>query len=182
MSPRYNSHTTHRYTVINYQNGDRYEGQVLMAVVIPGNNSTIDIPVRDGHGTYLCANKEVRSNYEFVGNWKNNRRDGSGGRCFYYNGDLYIGDWKAGRRNGSGDYFQRKGERYMGEWKEDMRHGPGTMTSSNGTKYVGKYYQDKKHGQGQIFMPHGHDPNVRQVIFEEVWDKGALLSHKEVKH
>jgi len=53
----------HRLTVIHYHNGDKYEGQVK------GN-------LHDGYGVYLCANKDKRNNYEYVGNWKNNLRHG----------------------------------------------------------------------------------------------------------
>jgi len=70
----------HRLTVMTYHNGDRYEGQIFKNV-------------RDGFGMYICADKEKRSNYEYVGQWKNNLREGQG-KCCFYNGDLFVGEWR----------------------------------------------------------------------------------------
>ena len=114
-------------TVIHYHNGDKYEGSILRNA-------------RDGYGVYICADKEKRSNYEYLGYWKNNLRDGPDGKCFFYSGDLYVGDWKQGKRHGAhGDHFYRKGERYTGEWKNDMKDGMGTLVSANGAKYIGRF-------------------------------------------
>jgi len=128
--------------------------------------------LRDGYGIYICADKEKRSNYEYLGYWKNNLRDGEG-KCYFYNGDLYVGDWKAGKRHGKGDYFYRKGERYTGDWKNDMREGQGTLVSSNGAKYEGGFKQDKKHLRGKMTLPD-------HSVFEEYWEYGVLVEHKKV--
>ena len=39
---------------MNYHNGDRYDGQIIRNL-------------RDGYGIYVCADKEKRSNYEYIG-------------------------------------------------------------------------------------------------------------------
>lgn len=44
----------HRATVIHYHNGDKFEGQIYRNL-------------RDGYGVYICADKEKRSNYEYMG-------------------------------------------------------------------------------------------------------------------
>lgn len=129
--------------------------------------------VRDGFGIYICADKEKRSNYEYIGAWKNNLRDGDG-KCYFYNGDLYVGDWKAGKRHGKGDHFYRKGERYTGDWKSDYKEGFGTLVSSNGAKFIGRFKQDKKHGTGKMVFPDSQ-------TFEEIWQYGILSSHKKVE-
>jgi hypothetical protein len=150
-----------RVTVIHYHNGDKYEGQIVR-----GN-------VRDGFGIYVCADKEKRSNYEYIGSWKNNLREGEG-KCYFYNGDLYVGDWKQGKRHGKGDHFYRKGERYTGEWKNDMKDGTGTLVSTNGAKFLGKFKQEKKHGTGKMYFPDNQ-------VFEEQWQFGVLTSHKKIE-
>ena len=88
---------SHVWVKKTYGNGDHYEGQVL------SNHREI----RDGQGTYFCANKQKRTNYEYHGEWKKNSREGQG-HCFYYNEDLYVGQWKADKRHGQGDYFSRR--------------------------------------------------------------------------
>ena len=150
-----------RVTVIHYHNGDKYEGQIVR-----GN-------VRDGFGIYVCADKEKRSNYEYIGSWKNNLREGEG-KCYFYNGDLYVGDWKQGKRHGKGDHFYRKGERYTGEWKNDMKDGTGTLVSTNGAKFLGKFKQEKKHGTGKMYFPDNQ-------VFEEQWQFGVLTTHKKIE-
>ena len=153
--------TEPRLTVMNYHNGDRYDGQIIRNL-------------RDGYGVYVCADKDKRSNYEYIGDWKNNLREGTG-KCFFYNGDLYVGDWKGGKRHGIGDHFYRKGERYQGEWKNDMKDGRSKLVSANGSKFIGRFKQDKKHGQGEMHLPDGK-------IFEETWQFGVLVSHKKIDH
>ena len=69
-----------RTTILHYHNGDRYEGQICRNL-------------REGYGQYVCGDKDKRSNYEYIGQWKNNLREGPG-KCFFYNGDFYVGDWK----------------------------------------------------------------------------------------
>eukprot|EP00347_Sterkiella_histriomuscorum_P007834 403347387 len=153
-------HDTPRVTVIHYHNGDKYEGQILRNL-------------RDGFGVYICSDKEKRSNYEYIGNWKNNLRDGEG-KCYFYSGDLYVGAWKQGKRHGQGDHFYRKGERYTGDWKNDMKDGTGTLVSSNGAKYVGRFKQDRKHLEGQMILPDG-------TTYQETWEYGVLKDHKKIK-
>jgi hypothetical protein len=80
---------THRFTTINYHNGDKYEGNIYRNA-------------RDGYGVYICDDKGKRSNYEYQGYWKNSLRDGHG-KCYYYSGDLYVGEWKQGKRHGKGE-------------------------------------------------------------------------------
>ena len=43
---------THRFTTINYHNGDKYEGNIFRNL-------------RDGYGIYICADKDKRNNYEY---------------------------------------------------------------------------------------------------------------------
>lgn len=42
----------HRFTTINYHNGDKYEGNIFRNV-------------RDGYGVYICADKDKKNNYEY---------------------------------------------------------------------------------------------------------------------
>jgi len=66
---------------IKYPNGDIYEGMIRSL-------DSTKISMRDGKGKYICADVANKHNYEYHGQWENNKRDGQG-RCYYYNGDLY---------------------------------------------------------------------------------------------
>ena len=78
--------------------------------------------VREGKGRFIAKDRKNTRNYEYSGQWKDNRRHGLG-RCYYYNGDLYEGQWQRGIRHGKGTFFSASGERYVGLWEGDKKHG-----------------------------------------------------------
>lgn len=67
---------------LQYTNGDTYEGNINLA------------KQRDGYGVYICADRKRTTGYEYHGYWKEDARDGRGGKCYYYNEGFYIGDWQ----------------------------------------------------------------------------------------
>lgn len=131
---------------LQYTNGDTYEGQI---------NSSKQ---RDGHGVYVCADRKRTTGYEYHGYWKENARDGKGGKCYYYNEGFYIGDWQQDQRHGQGEHFYKYyEERYVGGWRYDMRYGNGTLINNGGSgssggggqrHYEGRFKEDKQHGRG----------------------------------
>ncbi|CDW89401.1 serine threonine-protein kinase ctr1-like [Stylonychia lemnae] len=129
--------------------------------------------IREGHGRYICADKNKEKNYEYEGEWLKNRRHGNG-RCFYYNKDLYVGQWLEGQRHGRGTHFTGDGERYEGEWRNDMRDGEGILWSTNGIQYYGTFKNDKKDGTGEIIMADG-------TRYIEEWTNGLLLKHQKIE-
>ena len=84
--------------VIEYPNGDIYEGDVIQSHgsktqesgqedAKPDNSRN---GLREGYGRFIGRDTANSRNYEYVGEWANNMRHGQG-RCYYYNGDLYQG-------------------------------------------------------------------------------------------
>ena len=54
------------------------------------------------------------------------------GKCTYPNNETYVGDWKDNMRDGIGKiqnivgtYSYRNGDKYDGQWKNDIRLGKG---------------------------------------------------------
>ena len=68
--------------LIQYPNGDIFEGRL--------SKNPLNRGIRDGFGRYASKDRQNPFNYEYEGEWLNNRRNGQG-RCYYYDGDLYQG-------------------------------------------------------------------------------------------
>ena len=56
------------------------------------------------------------------------------------NGDEYIGNWKDGVKDGSGIFtWHKSGSRYDGEWKDDVMEGKGEKFYAGGSSYTGDW-------------------------------------------
>ena len=79
----------------------------------------------------------------FIGEWKNNLRNGKGIK-YYKNGNIkYNGEYYKDKFEGLGKYIWENGEYYIGQWKNDLRNGKGTMYYSNGKIiYEGDWIND----------------------------------------
>ena len=51
---------------------------------------------------------------------------------YYSNGNIYIGNWKNDRREGYGTFYFCKGGTYRGEFKNDIIDGFGRLDTGNG--------------------------------------------------
>ena len=67
---------------------------------------------------------------------------GDQGKIIFSNGE-YIGEFKNGKRDGKGKITLYDGEVYEGNWKDDMKHGAGVLTTADGKKYEGEWLEDK---------------------------------------
>ena len=59
---------------------------------------------------------------------------------YYSNGNIYIGEWKNDRREGIGSFYFCKGGFYKGEFKNNIIDGFGELKAGNGHnswKFVG---------------------------------------------
>jgi hypothetical protein len=92
--------------VKTYENGDRYEGELVD-----------DRPQGRGVGTYANGNR-------YDGEWVGGRRHGRG-VFLYANGSRYDGEWIDGKRQGRGTLEVVKGDRYEGEWQDGFPGGSG---------------------------------------------------------
>jgi|GEM_PF-182662 len=121
---------------LNYENGERYEGEVK-------DN------VPNGKGIY-----HFYDGARYEGEYKKGLKDGQG-KYYFSNGNRYEGDFKKDRREGNGTYFYANGERYEGEFREDYREGYGIFYSANGERYEGEWEEGEKNGQGVYYYANG---------------------------
>ena len=116
-------------TMINFANGDRYEGEFY-------NN------LPNGYGIYYDSNGD-----KYEGEFIDDRYDGYG-IIYCSNGDRYEGEFRNGLAEGYGVfYFSNKGK-YEGEFHNGVKDGYGIFYYSNGGKYEGEFYNDLKDGYG----------------------------------
>lgn len=150
-------------TILNYENGDRYEGDV-------------ENGLRDGFGVYFYSNG--KSSYS--GQWLKDEKDGwglaedldgkmkvqswSNGKLvkeFNYveisseNGNYVGGINSLGEKEGFGIYNWKNGDEYIGEWSRGIKEGNGDYTWSNGARYSGEWQADKFNGEGTFVWPDG---------------------------
>ena len=117
------------YRIIEYGDGDVYEGNVL------ANGK------KDGSGTYKYKDGTV-----ITGNWKKNVLSGKV-TIDYPDGDQYIGNVKNGKKSGKGTYYYGDGDVFKGSWKNDKRNGKGKYTWSNGWSLSGAWKNGKLNGK-----------------------------------
>eukprot|EP00667_Euglena_gracilis_P003281 EG_transcript_3292 len=92
-------------------------------------------------------------------------RDAQGNKCgvgqsLFVNGDLYIGEYDNNKREGTGTYFwTSRGLIYNGQWKNNQRSGMGRMVYPDGGRYFGQWLFDKKNGRGRYTYPNGDSYN-----------------------
>lgn len=101
------------------------------------------------HATVFFTNKNT-----YVGDWKNNKKDGRGSFVAKDKKLRYEGDFVEGKREGHGVLWKDEGKGrlrrvYEGEWQGGKRHGAGTLYMERGDVYTGDFVDSKKHGQGK---------------------------------
>ena len=106
------------YVIINYENGERYEGQITKKM-------------KHGRGIYTWVDGTV-----YIGYWRHDLEHGYGEKL-YANGDIYRGYWKNGAFEAQGTYVWKNGQSYEGQWKDGLEHGYGIKTTAKGIKTRG---------------------------------------------
>ena len=86
----------------------------------------------------------TRTGFEFV----NGKRNGTGTQRFK-DGSVYVGEWKDDRRNGDGSYTTGDQQwTYDGAWANDKRAGQGRLSANDGSyTYIGAFANDQRTGQ-----------------------------------
>jgi radial spoke head protein 1 len=98
---------------------------------------------KNGLGQTLFPNGDM-----YVGQYKANRREGTGTYCWQTTGILYTGQWRNNLRCGVGRIVYPDGGRYLGSWVDDVKTGQGRYTYPDGSSYAGSWANDTKHGFG----------------------------------
>ena len=125
----------------------------------------------DGHGTYTFGVNTKWYGHKYIGDHKNNNRNGQG-IYFYANGDKFIGEFKNNSFNGKGTFIyglntKNAGYKYIGEFKNGKRNGQGIMTYPDGQIYQGSWSNDEREGQGILTFLSGSK-------WEGQWDDNKL--------
>lgn len=141
--------------VIDYANGNHYEGRVNEEGLPHGKGKLI-IPTG-------CCRKD-----EYVGEFRNGKRNGKGRISYQLNGYTaeYEGEWRDNMRCGHGRYQKwstgggaSHNYQYEGEWLDDKEHGIGVSLNSDqrgphlstvSEEYSGEFKNGNRHGHGKI--------------------------------
>lgn len=138
-------------TVIEYPNGDTYDGE--------WSNDK-----RNGQGVL----KQKRGG-KYEGDWVDDKRQGKGAQQ-WPKGHRYTGDWRDDKRHGQGTFVYPDGGKYVGAWDNDHRHGEGENTWSDGRHYKGSWKKNVQHGFGVLKYPDGGK-------YEGEWVNGMRHGH-----
>jgi hypothetical protein len=122
--------------VVEFPNGDRYEGELEHGVM-------------HGWGIYTALNRD-----RYDGQFRDGMKEGRG-TLVYGSGDKYIGEFRMDMRAGRGSWFLVDGGRYTGEFANDMPSGKGTMRYANGNNYAGDFSAGNRHGRGILRFTNG---------------------------
>ena len=140
-------------STINFKNGDYYEGEIMD-------------DLEDGLGIKLFKNLGKYEGFFYQG-----KRNGKG-RMFYENEEFYMGKWIDDKINGFGEFFYSDHTRYSGEFKNGKKHGMGVLYNFDNSYYKGNFDNNLKDGMGEMIKRN-------KKVFDQIWDKGRLVSEKE---
>jgi hypothetical protein len=161
---------------------DKYEGEVNEKGEKNGEGTMFYKPVIDKKD----KNKKIYN--EYVGQWKNNKREGEGIMMYNNGEDVYQGEWKNDKKDGNGKMTYANGDVHEGIWIEDVYIGKwdsynfigsgqyGKMTYANGDVFEGdlyKYNKYEKNGGG--ILTH-HDG--RKTLGN--WKNDTLVNYLEI--
>ena len=161
---------------------DKYEGEVNEKGEKNGEGTMFYKPVIDKN------DKNKKFYNEYVGQWKNNKREGEGIMMYNNGEDVYQGEWKNDKKDGNGKMTYANGDVHEGIWIEDVYIGKwdsynfigsgqyGKMTYANGDVFEGdlyKYNKYEKNGGG--ILTH-HDG--RKTLGN--WKNDKLVNYLEI--
>jgi hypothetical protein len=104
-----------------------------------------------------------RENTVYIGQWKNNRRNGVGVQAFR------VEDWKEDKH--TENWLGRNTENFQGSFRNDNFDGEGTYRWPDGVTYTGGWAANKKHGRGYFLYPTGLRSDRIFEFDERVYDE-----------
>jgi len=118
---------------IRYSNGQIYRGRVHYGL-------------RHGSGTNRWPCGQV-----FVGDWRNDCREGPHGSHLWFDGRHVTGSWKGGQPHGRVTMIWPCGTQYDGDCLNGKKHGRGVQSwKATGKVYSGHYKNGKEDGYGVL--------------------------------
>jgi len=166
--------------VINYPNGDVYEGEIFVDIEeeerpeaeAKGVDETAQI--KHGEGVMTYADGAV-----YEGHWEYNNQDGHGKYITFDQETMYDGNFSANEFNGEGQLSLKNGQLiYNGNFEQGKFQGQGTLLDKgNNTIYEGEFSQGMKNGAGVLREVNDH-PEAEEcgpLIYSGGWinDKPA---------
>ena len=86
-------------------------------------------------------------NIMFEGYFINGKFEGNG-KYIFKDGSYYIGQWKNNLRNGKGIYYHSNGNIiYEGDYVNDKREGNGKLAMEHGEYYIGQFKNGLRNGK-----------------------------------
>ena len=110
------------------------------------NDSTIII--REGRGAFKYNSPE---NLLFIGNWKNNKKNGIGKIYDEKDRLIFDGFFENDKKNGHGILLYVNGDKYDGEFVNDIRQGKGLYYWKDGSRWEGNFVDNVMDGKGIFY-------------------------------
>ena len=148
--------------------------------------------VKNGFGK-LIINKTDTNDFgeeiigiKYIGNFKNDEKDGEGVLFEIHNNSehikRYTGSWKKNMKNGEGLHFINDSLLYAGEFLNDKYNGKGITYFNNGNiMYSGNFEDNCFHGKGIYFYPN------KKILFDGTFNyssfsEGTFYDRNDTKH
>ncbi|XP_048417087.1 MORN repeat-containing protein 1-like isoform X1 [Stegostoma tigrinum] len=128
-------------------------GRYAMAVAPAPGRYVGDVKqqLRDGFGLYIYPN----SFYQYEGEWKNGKKHGIG-KFLMKDGSYYEGEFVNGEIEGNGTrYWASSGNEYCGQFSQGELHGFGVMKYFDGARYEGEFQYGSRTGHGALIDKEG---------------------------
>ena len=107
--------------------------------------------IREGYGVFTYPN----SFFRYEGEWHHGVRHGYG-KLKMRDGSYYEGEWKHGEIEGMGvRHWNSSGNTYEGEFEDGELNGKGQMVYGNGDVYEGSWCDNKREGEGILTGSNG---------------------------
>uniref|UniRef100_UPI00398E5F2E MORN repeat-containing protein 1-like isoform X2 n=1 Tax=Pristiophorus japonicus TaxID=55135 RepID=UPI00398E5F2E len=119
--------------------------------------------LRDGFGLYVYPN----SFFRYEGEWKSGKKHGNG-KLLMKDGSYYAGEFVNGEIEGNGvRYWAASGNEYCGQFTQGEIHGYGVMKYLDGNHYEGEFHYGARTGYGTLI------DKERQIY------RGSFHNHKK---
>ena len=94
---------------------------------------------------------QYKNNFIYIGEWKNNMREGKGTYYNPFTKDKYEGEFKNGKAYGTGTLYYNNGDIFKGQFKNWSKEGFGIYYYKNGDRYEGNFKNGNPDG-GKYFI------------------------------
>ena len=107
---------------------------------------------KNGKGIIYYNNGNIKYEGDFI-----NDNFGGNGKSTFENGEYYIGEFKNGLKNGKGIYYYNNGNiKYQGDFINDKFDGNGKCIWEDCAYYIGEWKNGLTHGKGKEFYNNGN--------------------------